>query len=98
VLGTTHSSATFAVRHMMVTWVRGIFTKVSGTLSFDPLNVAASAVKVEIEAGSIYIGVEKRDDHLKSADFLAVEKYPSITFNSTRVEQVPWTTPGSMEI
>jgi polyisoprenoid-binding protein YceI len=88
VLETDHSSATFAVRHMMVTWVQGIFTKVSGTLSFDPLNVGASAVEVEIEAGSIFTGVEKRDDHLKSADFLEVGKYPIINFKSTRVEPV----------
>jgi len=88
VLGTDHSSATFAVRHMMVTWVQGIFTKVGGTLSFDPLHVEASAVEVEIKAGSIFTGVDKRDDHLKSADFLDVEKYPTITFKSTRVEPV----------
>jgi polyisoprenoid-binding protein YceI len=73
---------------MMVTWVQGIFTKVGGTLSFDPLHVEASAVEVEIEAGSIFTGVDKRDDHLKSADFLDVEKYPTITFKSTRVEPV----------
>jgi polyisoprenoid-binding protein YceI len=88
VLGSDHSSATFAVRHMMVTWVRGIFTKVTGTLTFDPLDVAPSAVEVEIEAGSLFTGVDRRDDHLKSADFLDVERYPIITFKSTRVEPV----------
>jgi polyisoprenoid-binding protein YceI len=88
VLDPDHSAAAFAVRHMMVTWVRGIFTKITGTLSFDPLNVAASVVEVGIEAGSLFTGVEKRDGHLKSADFLEVEKYPSITFKSTRVEPV----------
>jgi polyisoprenoid-binding protein YceI len=88
VLGSDHSSATFAVRHMMVTWVRGIFTKVTGTLTFDPVNVAASAVEVEIAAASLFTGVGQRDDHLKSADFLEVEKYPAITFKSTRVEPV----------
>ncbi len=85
-LGSDHSSATFAVRHMMITWVRGIFTKVTGTLTFDPLNVAAAAVEVEIAAASLFTGVGQRDDHLKSADFLEVEKYPAITFKSTRVE------------
>jgi polyisoprenoid-binding protein YceI len=88
VLGTDHSSATFAVRHMMVTWVQGIFTKVSGTLAFDPLNVPAAEVQVEIEAGSLFTGVDRRDNHLKSADFLEVQKYPTITFKSTRVEPV----------
>ena len=87
-LGTSHSSATFAVRHMMVTWVQGIFTKVCGTLAFDPMNVAAAEVDVEIEAGSLFTGVDQRDSHLKSADFLEVEKYPTITFKSTRVEPV----------
>jgi polyisoprenoid-binding protein YceI len=88
ILGSDHSSATFAVRHMMVTWVRGIFTQVTGTLTFDPLNVAASAVEVEIAATSLFTGVERRDAHLKSADFLEVEKYPTIIFKSTRVEPV----------
>jgi polyisoprenoid-binding protein YceI len=88
VLATTHSSASFAVRHMMVTWVRGLFTRITGTLSFDPLNVAASTLEVDIEAGSLYTGVDQRDNHLKSADFLEVEKYPTITFKSARVEPV----------
>ncbi len=85
---TNHSSAEFVARHMMVTWVRGLFTTVNGTLAFDPLAVAASRVEVEIEAASLFTGVEKRDNHLKSGDFLEVEKYPTITFKSTRVEPV----------
>ena len=87
-INTNHSSAEFAVRHMMVTWVRGLFTKVTGTLSFDPLTVAASSVEVEIETKSLFTGVDKRDNRLKSADFLEVEKYSTITFKSTRVEPV----------
>jgi polyisoprenoid-binding protein YceI len=87
-INTNHSSAQFAVRHMMVTWVSGLFTKVTGTLSFDPLTVAASSVEVEIEAGSIFTGVEKRDNHLKSDDFLEVIKYPAITYKSASVEPV----------
>jgi polyisoprenoid-binding protein YceI len=81
-----HSAAEFAVRHMMVSWVVGLFNKVSGTLSFDPLNVAASLVEVEIDAAVIYTGVEQRDNHLKSSDFLNVANYPTITFKSNRVE------------
>jgi polyisoprenoid-binding protein YceI len=81
-----HSSAVFAVRHMMVSWVSGQFNKITGSLGFDPQQVAAAAVAVEIEAASIYTGVEQRDQHLKSSDFLDVEKYPTITFKSTRVE------------
>jgi polyisoprenoid-binding protein YceI len=87
-LATAHSSALFAARHMMVTWVRGFFTEVSGTLMFDPLNVAAATLTVEIAAASLYTGVAQRDNHLKSADFLDVANYPAITFASTGVEQV----------
>ncbi|MEW6658910.1 MAG: YceI family protein [Thermodesulfobacteriota bacterium] len=81
-----HSSAAFEVRHMMVSWVHGLFGKVAGTLDFDPLDVEKAGVAVEIDATSIYTGVEQRDGHLKSADFLEVDKYPAITFKSTRVE------------
>ena len=81
-----HSSAAFDVRHMMVSWVHGMFSKVTGTLNFDPLDVERAAVEVEIDAASLYTGVEQRDNHLKSPDFLEVGKYPAITFKSTRVE------------
>ncbi len=83
-----HSQAVFAVRHLMVTWVVGLFSKITGMIDFDPLNVAGSSVAVEIEAASLNTGIEQRDDHLKSADFFDVEQYPSITFNSTWVEPV----------
>jgi len=81
-----HSSALFAVRHMMVSWVCGQFNKISGSLDFDPLRPAAGSVQVEIDAASIYTGVEQRDQHLQGPDFLDVEKYPTIAFKSTRVE------------
>ena len=82
----THSSAAFEVRHMMVSWVHGLFGSVKGTIDFDPLKLEQAAVQAEIDAASINTGVEQRDGHLKSADFLEVEKYPGITFKSTRVE------------
>lgn len=85
-INANHSVAEFAVRHMMVSWVIGLFTKVTGRLTFDPAEVAAAAVDVEIDASSLYTGVEQRDIHLKSADFLEVEKFPAITFRSTGVE------------
>jgi polyisoprenoid-binding protein YceI len=88
VIDSDHAVAAFAARHMMVTWVRGQFNKITGSLSFDPGNIAASAVEVELDASGIYTGVEKRDNHLKSADFLNVEQYPTITFKSTKVEPV----------
>jgi polyisoprenoid-binding protein YceI len=86
-LSSVHSSAKFSVRHMMVTWVHGQFSNLKGSLRFDPLNVAASAIEVEIDASTLYTGEAKRDNHLKSPDFLGVEKFPKITFKSTRVEQ-----------
>lgn len=85
-INTHHSAAVFSVRHLMVTWVVGMFPKVTGLLDFDPSQVAAASVAVEIDAASLLTGVEARDDHLKSADFLDVAKYPTITFKSTRVE------------
>jgi len=81
-----HSVAEFSARHMMVTWVLGMFSKITGTLDFDPLQVANSSVSVEIDASSLATGVAARDDHLKSPDFLDVAQYPAITFKSTRVE------------
>ena len=83
-----HTSADFTVRHMMVTNVRGKFTKVSGTLEFDPENVAAAHVEATIEAASIETGVADRDNHLRSADFLDVEHYPEITFKGDQVDIV----------
>ncbi len=81
-----HSVASFSVRHMMVTWVLGMFAKVTGILEFDPLQVANSSVAVEIDASSLLTGVAARDEHLQSADFFDVAQYPTITFTSTRVE------------
>lgn len=83
-----HSQAVFAVRHLMVTWVVGLFSKITGLLDFDPLNLAGSSVAVEIDAASVHTGIEARDEHLKSADFFDVTQYPTIRFNSTRVEPV----------
>jgi polyisoprenoid-binding protein YceI len=83
-----HSQAVFAVRHLMVTWVVGLFSKIEGLLYFDPLKIAGSSVAVEIDAASLHTGIKPRDEHLKSADFFDVATYPIITFNSTRVEPV----------
>jgi polyisoprenoid-binding protein YceI len=81
-----HTSVTFAVRHMMVTTVRGQFQQVSGSLHFDPKNMAASSVEAAIVVNSLTTGAADRDNHLRSADFLEVANYPEITFKSTRVE------------
>jgi polyisoprenoid-binding protein YceI len=81
-----HSVAQFSVRHMMVTWVLGMFSKITGILEFEPRQAQNSSVSVEIDAASLSTGVVARDEHLKSADFFDVAQYPAITFKSTRVE------------
>ncbi len=81
-----HSSTNFTVRHMMVTNVRGSLGAISGTINFDPENPSASSVDASIDVAGINTGVEDRDNHLRSADFFEVEKYPNITFKSTSVE------------
>ncbi|MGA2753547.1 MAG: YceI family protein [Terracidiphilus sp.] len=82
----THSSAHFSVRHMMVSNVRGQFTKVSGTIKFDPANPASSSVEATINAASIDTHDPQRDTHLKSGDFFDVETFPTLTFRSKRIE------------
>ena len=84
-IDTAHSAAQFKVRHMMIANVKGEFDKVTGTVNFDPANPAASTVEASIDASTISTRDEQRDGHLKSADFLDVEKYPAITFKSKKV-------------
>jgi polyisoprenoid-binding protein YceI len=85
-LDPNHSLVQFISKHMMITTVRGSFKSVRGTITLDEANPANSSVEVEIDTASLTTGVDYRDNHLKSADFLEVEKYPLITFKSTRVE------------
>jgi polyisoprenoid-binding protein YceI len=85
-IDSSHSSAQFAVRHMMVSNVRGEFSGVKGTVGYDPANPAASHVEVTIDATTVNTREAKRDTHLRSPDFLDVEKFPTITFKSKRVE------------
>jgi polyisoprenoid-binding protein YceI len=80
-----HSSAQFTVRHMMISNVRGGFSNVQGKLVVDSENIGGSSVDVSIDASTINTLDPQRDGHLKSADFLDVEKYPAITFKSTKV-------------
>jgi polyisoprenoid-binding protein YceI len=85
-IDTSHSGVHFTVRHMVIAKVRGRFSRWGGTIELDEQNPTASRVSVDIEAASIDTSEEKRDAHLRSADFLDVEKSPRITFSSTRVE------------
>jgi polyisoprenoid-binding protein YceI len=83
-----HTTVQFAVRHMMVSNVRGTFGKVSGTVNLDETDPTKSSVEATIDASSIDTREPKRDTHLKSPDFLDVAKYPTITFKSKRVTKV----------
>jgi polyisoprenoid-binding protein YceI len=85
-IDSAHTEVNFAVRHMMISNVRGQFQKVNGTVEFDEANPANTKVNVQLETASINTKEEKRDAHLKSADFFDAEKYPYLTFASKRVE------------
>lgn len=82
-----HSNAQFSVRHMMVSNVRGEFGTTRGTIQWDPADPGKTVIDVTIDAATIVTRNGKRDAHLKSADFLEVEKHPAITFRSTKVER-----------
>ena len=81
-----HSAAHFSVRHLMISNVRGEFTKLSGSALLNPADPAKASVEVTIEAASVNTREPQRDEHLRSADFFDVAKYPSLTFRSKRVE------------
>jgi polyisoprenoid-binding protein YceI len=83
-----HTAAEFCARHMMVTYVRGHFKNVRGAIVFDPANPRAASAEVTIDAAGIWTGDPDRDAHLRSADFLDVERYPEITFRGNRVDLV----------
>jgi polyisoprenoid-binding protein YceI len=87
-IDTAHSEIQFSARHMMISTVRGQFKIFTGAVEADEQNPTAAKVDVRIEAASLLTGDEKRDGHLRSPDFFDVETYPSITFKSTRVEQL----------
>ena len=83
----SHTNATFSVRHLMISNVRGEFQKVSGSVTYDPAKPEAASVKATIEVGSISTREPQRDAHLRSADFFDAEKYPNMTFVSTSVRR-----------
>lgn len=83
----SHSSANFSIKHMMIAKVHGGFEKLSGTMVYDAADPSKSSVEAVIEASSINTREPQRDTHLKSADFFDVEKFPTLTFKSKRVEK-----------
>lgn len=81
-----HASITFRIQHLGYSWIVGRFDTFTGTFSYDEKNPAASKVKVEIATTSVNSNHAERDKHLKGADFLEVDKFPTATFESTKVE------------
>lgn len=88
-LDRAHTTVEFVVRHLMITKVRGRFTVFDGQIELAPGSDLPSSIKATIEAGSIDTREEQRDAHLRSADFFEVEKYPQLTFESTRIAGTP---------
>lgn len=96
-----HSVAEFAVKHMMVSTVKGRFQTIRGDLQIDGANPSNSRVEAEIETASVDTGQEQRDAHLRSEDFFGSEQFPLMTFRSTSVEQVAddeWKVSGDLTI
>ena len=90
-----HTTAEFKVRHMMISNVKGRFTGVTGVLTLDEEDLLGSHVETSIDAASINTHEADRDTHLKSADFLDVEKFPKLTFASTSIAR---TEDGELEV
>jgi polyisoprenoid-binding protein YceI len=87
-IDTGHSAIHFGVRHMMFTKTRGRFTRWTGELRLEPADLTSSSVEVTIDAASIDTGDQQRDAHLRSPDFLEAEKFPTLVFRSTKVDDL----------
>jgi polyisoprenoid-binding protein YceI len=85
-LDPTHSSADFKVKHLMISNVKGHFSKLSGTLTLDEADVTKSHIEATLDATSLETRDAQRDGHLKSPDFFDVEKYPTLSFKSTSIQ------------
>ena len=86
-IDTVHSSVAFTVRHMVIAKVHGQFTRWSGTLELDTLDLSMSRVEVKIETASVDTRDPQRDGHLRSHDFFDAEQFPHIEFRSTRIAE-----------
>jgi polyisoprenoid-binding protein YceI len=82
-----HSLIGFAVRHLEINWIEGRFRDFTGTIHYDATDVTKSSVEFSAKVESIDTGVAARDQHLRTADFFEVAKYPELNFKSTRVER-----------
>lgn len=91
IIDNDHSVVAFSVCHMMIAHVRGQFNRISGVINFDLQDIAGSSVELKIDAATIYTGIQKRDEHLRSSDFFDVSIVPEIIFRSTHVDHVKGT-------
>jgi polyisoprenoid-binding protein YceI len=87
-IDTSHTTLGFGVKHMMVTTVRGKFTKFDGEITVDPSSLLNSKVEGWVDLASVDTGDANRDNHLRSGDFFDAEKHPKMTFVSKRIEKV----------
>jgi polyisoprenoid-binding protein YceI len=85
-LDATHTSVEFSAKHLMITTVKGRIADVEGTIEIDEKSPKNSSVEAVLKAASIDSRTTQRDDHLRSGDFLNVEKFPEIRFRSTKIE------------
>lgn len=88
-LDTAHTTVEFVVRHLMITKVRGRFTAFEGRVETAPDSDLPTSISASIDAASIDTREDQRDTHLRSPDFFEVEKYPKLTFESTRIDGTP---------
>ncbi len=86
-IDTAHSSVEFSVKHMMVSNVKGTFDTFTGSIMMDPENIENSSVDISIDVASVDTRNQKRDDHLRSADFFDAANHPAITFKSDKVKK-----------
>jgi polyisoprenoid-binding protein YceI len=86
-LDPVHSVAEFKIKHMMISNVKGQFTGITGVLTLDENDIAGSRVEATVNASTINTREAQRDTHLKSADFLGVEQFPTLSFRSTQVKR-----------
>lgn len=86
-IDSSHAAANFSVRHLMVSDVKGTLGKVTGKVELDDKDVTKSKIEATIDVAGLNTREQKRDDHLRSKDFFEVEKFPTITFTSTKIEK-----------
>jgi len=86
-IDSAHAATNFAVRHMMLSYVKGTLGQVTGKVELDDKDITKSVVSASIDARGVETKNQKRDDHLRSKEFLDVEKFPTITFKSTKIDK-----------